>query len=252
MSCPPERRIHRLAVRLVVTAATVAAAAGSAALALASAPGPTALRLQSVRIAGARQTVEVIARFSGGNLPVGIVMTTDANPYDGRATVVVPAARISTAVATARGSGLRVRVTAGPGRLTFALAGAPRAITYVGYRRASSGRLVLVLWRSTPPRVGAHPRFGPAGCLTLRANVRGAIIRAAGNESRLFEHSFVLRLRARDGRLVAQRVVTAVGDWAVTLPFAARAGRVATLEAFAASAKDGSLACLAQQRVARA
>jgi hypothetical protein len=252
MSFRPATRIERLAVRLLVPGAALAATAGLAAVALASAPGPMALRLESVRIAGGRQSVEVIARFSGGNVPVGIVMTTDANPFDGRATVTVPAPRISTAVARAQGAGLRVRVTARSGRLTFALESAPRAITYVGYRKASSGRLVLVLWRSTPPSAGSHPRFGPAGCLTLRANVRGATIRASGSESQLFEHSFVVRLRARDGRLVAQRVVTAVGHWAVTLPFAARAGRVATLEAFAGSAKDGSLACLAQQRVTRA
>ena len=111
---------------------------------------------------------------------------------------------------------------------------------------------MLVLWRATPPAAGSQPRFGPTGCLTLRASVEGSTIRASGNESQLFEHSFVVRLRARDGRLVAQRIVTAVGRWAVTIPFAAGAGRVATLEAFAGSAKDGSLACLAQRRVTRA
>ena len=165
--------------------------------------------------------------------------------------VIVPSTRISTAVAAVQGAGLRVRTTARSDRLRFALASAPRAITYVGYRRGSAGRLVLVLWRSSPPRAGTHPHFGPAGCLTLRARVSGSSIRASGSESRLFEHSFVVRLRARDGTLVVQHVVTAAGRWTVTLPFAARAGRVATVEAFAASAKDGSLACLAQQRVTR-
>lgn len=231
-------------------AATVAAAL--AGVALAGAPAREAPRLESARIAGGPQRVEVMTRFSGGNVPLGIVMTTDPSPYDGRATVVVPDPRISTALARIQGSGLQVRVSASSGRLTFALASAARAFTYVGYRKTSAGRLVLVLWRSTPPASGSHPRFGHAGCLTLRANVRGSAIRVSGTESRLFEHSFVVRLRAGDGRLVAQRVVTAVGRWAVTIPFAARAGRVATLEAFAGSAKDGSLACLAQQRVTRA
>jgi hypothetical protein len=229
----------------------MAAAAALAPVALAGAPRSTALRLESARVAGGPQRVEVTTRFSGGNVPLGIVMTTDPNPYDGRATVVVPGPRISTAVATVRGAGLRVRATAGSGRLAFALATAARAFTYLGYRRTSTGGLALVLWRSAPPAAGSHPRFGPAGCLTLRANVRGSVIRASGSESRLFEHSFVVRLRARDGTLVAQRIVTAVGHWAVTLDFAPRAGRVATLEAFAGSAKDGSLACLAQQRVTR-
>lgn len=243
----PTRRRRRLAAGLLVTAAFPAAAA---ALAVAG-TRPTALRLESARIAAAPQSIQVIARFSGGNVAPGIVMTTDTNPYDGHATVTVPAPRISTAVVAVHGAGLRVQMTARSDRLKFALTSAPRRITYVGYRRWSPGRLALVLWRSTPPRAGAHPRFGPAGCLTLRASVSGSSIHAAGSESRLFEHSFVLRLRAKDGTLVAQHVVTAAGHWTVRLPFAARAGRVATVEAFAASAKDGSLACLAQQRVAR-
>ena len=234
---------------LVSGATTAAALAG---VALAAAPGREALRLESAHVAGGLQRVEVMTRFSGGKVPLGIVMTIDAHPFDGRATVVVPEPRISTALARVHGSGLHVRMFARSGRLTFALESPARAFTYIGYRKTSAGRLVLVLWRSTPPAASSHPRFGRAGCLTLRASVRGAVIRVSGTESRLFEHSFVVRLRAGDGRLVAQRVVTAVGRWAVTLPFAARAGRVATLEALAASAKDGSLACLAQQRVTRA
>ena len=178
-------------------------------------------------------------------------MTTDASPYDGRATVAVPAAGISTAVSTVRGAGVRVHVSVRPGRLTIAFASAPRAFTYVGYRKAGPGRLAFVLWRSTPPPAGAHPHFGPAGCLTLHASVQAAGIHAAGSEAQLFEHSFVLRVRARDGTRVAQYVITAAGHWRKTLGFPARAGQVATLEAFAASAKDGSLACLTQQRIER-
>ena len=246
------RRNLKLAAHLLAVGAAAAASAGSAAVATAGASGRTALRLESARVYGGAQRVEVLTRFSGGSVPLGIVMTTETNPYDGRATVVVPAPGISTAVATVQGAGVRVRMTAHSGRLTFALSSAARAFTYIGYRRTSAGRLVLVLWRSTPPAAGSHPRFGPAGCLTIRASVRGSVIRASGSESRLFEHSFVVRLRHRDGRLVAQRIVTAVGRWAVTLSFVARAGRVATAEAFAGSAKDGSLACLAQQRVTRA
>ena len=243
---------RKVAATLLVVGTAAAASAGLPAFAVAGAANSTALRLEGARVYGGPQRVEVLTRFSGGDPPLGIVMTTDSNPHDGRATVVVPAPGISTAVATVQGAGLRVRITARSGRLTFALASAARAFTYLGYRRTSTGRLVLVLWRSTPPAAGSHPRFGPTGCLTLRASVDGSTIRASGNESRLFEHSFVVRLRASDGSLVAQRIVTAIGRWAVTIPFAAGARRVATLEAFAGSAKDGSLACLAQQRVTRA
>ena len=238
--------------RLVVLAGIAALAACSPAAAVANSRSSKALRLEGARVYSGLQRVEVLTRFSRGNVPLGIVMTTDANPYDGRATIVVPATGISAAPVVVQGGGLLVRAVARSGRLTFALTSAARAFTYVGYRRTSTERLVLVLWRGTPPRAGAQPRFGPAGCLTLRASVQDSVIRAAGTESRLFEHSFVMRLRARDGRLVAQRIVTAVGQWAVTLPSSAQAGRVATLEAFAGSAKDGSLGCLAQRRVARA
>lgn len=242
------KRTHAARVLVVGTIAS----AGLAAVAFASAATSSALRLESARVYSGPKRVEVLTRFSGGTVPLGIVMTTDESPYDGRATVVVPAPGISTSVATVQRAGVRVRMTASSGRLTFALAARARAFTYFGYRRTSTGRLVLVLWRSAPPAANSQPRFGPIGCLTLRASVAGSAIRASGNESQLFEHSFVVRLRARDGRLVAQRIVTAVGRWAVTVPFVARAGRVATLEAFAGSAKDGSLACLAQRRVTRA
>jgi hypothetical protein len=240
------RRTHRLAWCLLVVGAAAAVAAG-----LASASGSASPRLASARISGGRDSVELSARFSGANVPTGIVMTTDANLFDGSAAIVVPAAGISTAVAGVRGAGVRVHVAAGQGRLTFTVTAAPRAFTYVGYRTRGPGRLALVFWRSTPPPFGAHPHFGPAGCLTLRATVQGSSIRAAGGEARLFEHSFVLRLRARDGTRLAQYAITAAGHWTRALDFPARAGQAATLEAFAASAKDGSLACLAQQRIER-
>ena len=247
-----DRSRRTLAARVLAVVAAVAAAGLPAAALGADARGSTAPRLESARVYGGLQRVEVLTRFSGGSVPLGIVMTTDEKPYDGSAALEVPTPGISTAVATVQGAGLRVRATVGSGRLSLALASAARAFTYFGYRRTSTGRLVLVLWRSKPPAAGSQPRFGPTGCLTLRASVEGSTIRASGNESQLFEHSFVVRLRARDGRLVAQRIVTAVGRWAVTIPFAAGAGRVATLEAYAGSAKDGSLACLAQRRVTRA
>ena len=153
------RRRRRLAAGLLVTVALPASAAG---LAVASTTRPTALRLESARIAAGPQSIQVIARFSGGNVAPGIVMTSDTNPYDGHATVTVPAPRISTAVAAVHGAGVRVQMTARSDRLRFALTSAPRSITYAGYRRGMPGRLVLVLWRSTLPgraltRASARP-----------------------------------------------------------------------------------------------
>jgi hypothetical protein len=236
---------------VVLCVLTVVAAVVQSGISPASSTRRQALRLESVRVAGARERVTMVARFSGGNVPTGVVEASDANPFDGRATVAVLGARISSAVAAAQGSGMRVRIAVRSGRLTLAFASPARAFTYVGYRREGRGVLAFVLWRAGPPAAGAHPHFGPAGCLTLRASLRGSIIRAAGDEAGLFEHSFLLRLRTRGGALVGQRVITAAGHWAAALPFSARAGRVATLEAYAASAKDGSLACLVQQRITR-
>ena len=213
--------------------------------------GTTALRLQSARVTSARQSVQLMAHFSGGRAPMGIVEATQPNPFGGHAVVDVPAPGISTAVATATGGGLRTRITMQAGRLRLTFASAAHAFTYLGYRQAGPAGLALVLWRSAVPAAGAHPHFGPAGCLTVRATVIGSVIRASGRESGLFEHSFLVRLRSRSGALVSQRTVTASGNWAVNLHFATQAGTVATLETYAASAKDGSLACLAQVRVTR-
>jgi hypothetical protein len=246
-----EGREHAYGRRLAVVGAGLAVLAAAAAGATARTHMGAALRLERARLVGERQRVELDTRFSGGGVPRGILVTDDANPFDGRARITLQGARISTAVSSVRGAGVRVSVRVAGGRLSFTLTGARHAFTYAGYRESSPVRPVLVLWRSTPPAARAHPRFGPAGCLTLRATVAGSTIRASGRESGLFEHSFLVRLRARDGSLVAQRVMTAVGHWSVTMPFAPGAGRVATVEAYAASAKDGSLACLAQQRIQR-
>ena len=54
-------------------------------------------------------------------------------------------------------------LSARSGRLTFALASAARAFTYIGYRKTSAGRLVLVLWRSTPPAAELSSAFRPRG-----------------------------------------------------------------------------------------
>jgi hypothetical protein len=248
-----EARMSAFGRRLAVVAAglVLVAPVATGASARTHTGAGAALRLERARLVGERQSVELVTRFSGGGVPLGILVTDDANPFDGRARISLQGVRISTAVGSVRGAGLRVSVRAGAGRLAFTLISARRAFTYAGYRESSPARPVLVLWRSSPPSAGTHPRFGPAGCLTLRATVVDSTIRASGRESRLFEHSFLVRLRAGDGTLVAQRVMTAVGHWAVTMPFAPGAGRVATVEAYAASAKDGSLACLAQQRIQR-
>jgi Immunoglobulin-like domain of bacterial spore germination len=70
-----------------------------------------------------------------------------------------------------------------------------------------------------------------------------------GRERDLFEHSFVLRVRNRSGKVVGQQAMTATGAWRARIAYRVVAGQPGTLEAVADSAKDGSLACLAQVRV---
>ena len=76
---PLIRPPRKLALRLLVSGG---AAAAAGAFALAPASGSTPPRLESARIAGGRDSVQVVARFSGRDVPAGIVMTTDANLYD--------------------------------------------------------------------------------------------------------------------------------------------------------------------------
>jgi Immunoglobulin-like domain of bacterial spore germination len=75
-------------------------------------------------------------------------------------------------------------------------------------------------------------------------------VRAAGRERDLFEHGLVAVVRGRSGRGLARRPVTAVeGRWSALLAYAVAHRQAGTVEAVAASAKDGSLVCLAQSRV---
>ena len=73
---------------------------------------------------------------------------------------------------------------------------------------------------------------------------------ARGTERDLFEHSLVVRLRHRDGRIVGQQPVTAAaGRWRARLRVGSTPRGTGTLEAVAESAKDGTLDCLVQVRL---
>jgi hypothetical protein len=113
-------------------------------------------------------------------------------------------------------------------------------------------RLVIDLYRSAPPSRAAEIRSGVRSCLTLRSVQRGGRrFRVRGTELDLFEGSFLLRVRDAGGRVVGRRIVTARGAWQATVPYGGvRRAQAGTVEAVAESAKDGSLACLVQVRVA--
>jgi hypothetical protein len=112
---------------------------------------------------------------------------------------------------------------------------------------------VIDLWKSRPPVAAADFRSARqlgGGCLTLTSfSVAEGNVSAAGREQNLFEHSFLVAVRAANGRIVASQPVTAEGGWRVKFPYRVPQHQAGTLEAASGSAKDGSLACLAQLRV---
>ena len=145
---------------------------------------------------------------------------------------------------------MRVRVSQATDRLIIRLEGARRAFKYLRVAGLHGPeRLVLDLYRSRPPSGSAEIRTGRNGCLTLtsfRADGRG--FRVRGVERDLFEASFILRVRDAAGRVVGRRIMTARGAWSARVAYRVSTAQTGTLEAMAASAKDGSLACLVQVR----
>jgi Immunoglobulin-like domain of bacterial spore germination len=97
---------------------------------------------------------------------------------------------------------------------------------------------------------GAQIPAGARGCLAIDSAAAGRrAFTVRGRERDLFEHSFVLRVRNRSGKVVGQQAMTATGAWRARIAYRVVAGQPGTLEAVAHSAKDGSLARLAQVRV---
>jgi hypothetical protein len=145
-----------------------------------------------------------------------------------------------------------VRVLQGRNRITVKLTAAPHRFKYVSYvSLRNPERLVVDLWKSAPPVAAAQIRRAPDGCLALtRFDVSARHAAAAGTERNLFEHAFVVRLRAADGRVLAQQPRTsAAGRWISSFRYPAVRRQAGTLEAVAESAKDGALVCLVQMRV---
>lgn len=215
----------------------------------------TYLTATHTRIADHPAFVRAVIDFAGGKIrhPSEMLVATDAEPYaDGVARVRLDAQGVRTEARTARRDGVTVRVIQRRNRLIFRLAAATRRFKYVSYTALRDPeRLVVDLWRSAPPTGAAEMRRAPEGCLALtRYDVSRRHAAAAGTEQNLFEHSFVLRLRAADGRTLAEQPRTSAdGRWTGFFRYPAVRPQPGTLEAVALSAKDGALACLAQVRV---
>ena len=108
------------------------------------------------------------------------------------------------------------------------------------------------LWKAKPPSADAEfPTAPQRRCLEIETfSVDAGSASAAGEEGRLFEHSFVLALRNRRGEHVRRVPVTSSGgNWNETFSYSVGVRQPGTLEAVGFSAKDGALVCIAQLRV---
>jgi hypothetical protein len=218
------------------------------------APAAAAPVATKIRVGDHPGYVRVVVDFRGTlPTPTERVEAVDPDPFgDGRVLIRVTRSGVRTTAAAVTSNGLRASVQQGTGRITLrAQATTGRRFKFASYRILHGpDRLVLDLWKSAPPVPAAEIRNDPSGCLRLtRVATSGRTIEASGRERNLFEHSFVVQLRAANGRVLVQRALT--GDpWRVRIRVPAGTPRQAgTLEAAAFSARDGALNCLVQVRV---
>jgi hypothetical protein len=238
-------------------------AAGLVALALA--PRASAqLTATDLRISSNPKVVRVIVDFAGARL-TGLERQVDAiDPAiaDGRGVVRVNATGITAGAAPASGAGVTARIGRRRGSIVIVIDGAAGRFKFLQYK-VSVPRNVLVidLWKATADRAAT---VLSDGCLQLtnwtgtngRARARGLEL------APLFEHGLVLSLRApgAGGSTLGERPITATegtflpdfsgyaiaGRWRGGTPLIPGLPRRAMLEAWSASAKDGSLECLVQ------
>jgi hypothetical protein len=228
-------------------------AAGAALVVAPGAQATTPLTATETRIADHPAFVRAVVDFADGKIPREELVATDPEPFpDGIARVRLRQQGVRTEARTARAHGVTVRVIQGRDRITVRLAATPSRFKYVSYfSLRNPERLVVDLWKSAPPVTAAEVRRAPDGCLRLtRYDVARRHAAAAGTERDLFEHAFVVRLRAADGRILAQQPRTSAhGRWTSFFRYPAVRRQAGTLEAVASSAKDGALVCLVQVKV---
>jgi len=221
---------------------------------LAALPGSAsaALTASGVRVGAQAAFVRVVVDFSGGTVSLNEVDATDPKPADGAARVVIAHRGIAVRPADVSGFGVRARMSrAGANSVRVQLTVTPGKFKYVRVSAlASPQRLLIDVYRTAPPSAGAEIRTGVGKCLTLTSvQGSGSSFVVKGTELNVFEGSFVIRVRAATGKVVGTRIVTARGDWSQTVRYDVARAQSGTVEAVAASAKDGSLACLVQVRV---
>lgn len=244
-----------------------AALAGAAASLLVPALAQGALRADHLTIASTPAKVRVVVHLSGSPPLTGLERQVDApdpDPSDGRSSVRINATGISTGAAQVTGSGVTARVQGLPGRIVVRMRSGANTLKFLRYEVSVPRSVVVIdLWKVTS---SAKARVLSDGCLKMTSwSAASARARAKGLELQpLFEHGLVLTLRGSDGSAISERPLTATegvfkpdfsgyaspGHWSGSMPVpAASTGARAMLEAWAASAKDGSLECLVQTPV---
>jgi hypothetical protein len=213
-----------------------------------------ALTAREIRIGDHPGFVRVVVDFTGGRVETGEVVASDPDPFpDGFVRLPLTRAGVRTVADPAREHGVFARIAQTSGRqITIRLTGADRRFKYVGYfALRTPERLVLDLFKARPPSDAAEILRGRRGCLRLTSHrVTADRVTAEGRERNLFEHSLVVRLRRKGGRIHRQRAETAaMGRWMSSFRYPAAPRQTGTLEAVAMSAKDGTLDCLVQVRV---
>lgn len=222
-------------------------------LAAAPASASAALTISDVRIGAQPASVRVVVDLTGGTAQFNEVDGTDVAVRDGTARVDITHTGIVAPAIDRSAQGVRARVSlASANRAQVRLTTATGRFKYVGTRVLHTPeRIVIDLYLSAPPSNAGQIRAGTRNCLTLSSVQRtGHRFRVRGTELNLFEASFVLRVRDRTGRVVGRRIATERGGWDLTVPYSSvTSAQAGTVEAVAASAKDGTVACLVQVRV---
>jgi hypothetical protein len=230
------------AVVLVALAAVPVAQAGQA-----------PLTATEIRVGTHPGFVRVVVEFTGGRVNPGEIVATDPSPFrDGFVRLPLTRPGVKTTAEPVRDHGVFARIAQGSGRITIRLSAGDRRFKYVGYFALHSPeRLVIDLYKARPPSEAAEITRGRGGCLTLSDHtVERRRVAASGRERDLFEHSFAVVLRRRDGRIHKLRATTAFDRrWSVSFRYPRVERQTGTLEAVSTSAKDGTLDCLVQARV---
>ena len=214
----------------------------------------TTVTATAVRIGDHPAYVRAVVDFTGTTVGANPeVFATDTRPLDGTASLqyVVPPGGRTTAGPGSR-YGLTVTVVKNGRGLRIDLRAARLRFKYLSWAWVTERHLAIVLWKSTPPSRAAEILRGRGGCLVVDS-VRPAtagVVDAAGREHDLFEHQFLVAVRAADGRVLAQRTVHgSKGRWSARLVVSSQRLQPGTFEAVALSPADGKLVCLVQQRI---